>query len=259
MTGPAPIGDWELVSAVALVAVAGGVSFVLGLDLERRLAWATARAVVQLFLIGHVLYFVLETPNPFFIFLMMTIMTVAAAHQAVQRPERTLPGASVGAFVTLALVGIITTSTVTGGLLHLSPWYAPRHALPLLGMILGNTLNGLSLSLDNLLESVDLRRGEIEAELGLGATRVEALRRPLARAVRIGMTPIINATSVVGLVSLPGMMTGQILAGTDPRTAVRYQLLVMFMVVGATAVGCLALNLYAAARLTDREHRLRPQ
>lgn len=258
MNAPVPIGDFELLGAFALVAVAAGVSLALRLDLERRLLWAALRATLQLFFIGQILAYVLDAEPIWAIAALMAVMIGAAAHQAVSRPERWLDGGPLGAFVTLSVVGLVTTFTVSRAILHLDPWYTPRYALPLLGMILGNTLTGLSLSIDHLLEAADLRRESIECDLALGATRWEALRGPLGRAVRVGMTPILNSTSVVGLVALPGMMTGQVLAGADPRDAVRYQLLVMFMVLASTAVGCLALGLYAALRITDAEHRLRP-
>lgn len=256
MSPPVSIGGLELVGATGLVGIAAVVSLALGLDLERRMLWAALRAVVQLLLIGQILSAVLSAPAGWSTGIVMAVMIAAASHQAVTRPERSVSGGAVGAFITLALVGILTTLTVTRGILHLEPWYTPRYAIPLLGMILGNILTGLSLALDHLLESVDVRRMEVESDLALGATRWEALKGPLARAVRIGMTPILNATSVVGLVALPGMMTGQILAGADPREAVRYQLLVMFMVLGATAIGCLALGVFTVFRVSDSQHRL---
>lgn len=256
MTVPVPVDNVGLLIAFGLVIAAALVSLGLSLDLERRLLWASLRATIQLFLIGQILAWVLNTPAGWAVAAVMLTMIGAAAHQAVRRPERAVSGSGLGAFVTLLLVGIVTTWSVTWGVLHLEPWYTPRYAIPLLGMILGNTLTGLSLALDNLLEAVDMRRLDIETDLAMGATRWEALRDPLARAVRVGMTPILNATSVVGLVALPGMMTGQVLAGADPRAAVRYQLMVMFMVLGATAVGCLTLGVFTVLRVTDRHHRL---
>lgn len=256
MSPPTAIGNLELLSATVLVGAAAGVSMVLRLDLERRLLWASLRAVVQLLIVGQILAYVLDTSAGRAIAAVIAVMIAAASHQAVTRPERSVSGGTLGAFLTLTLVGLMTTFSVTKGILHLEPWYTPRYAIPLLGMILGNTLTGLSLALDNLLEAVDVRRHEIEADLALGATRWEALRAPLSRAVRLGMTPILNSTSVVGLVALPGMMTGQILAGADPRAAVRYQLLVMFMVLAATATGCLALGVFTVFRVTDSQHRL---
>src|SRR3569623_2692060 len=116
------------------------------------------------------------------------------------------------------------------GLLRVEPWYSPQYAIPLLGMILGNTLNGISLGLDRLGGELSGRRAPVEALLALGATRWEAARGPIRQAVRTGLIPTINAMMVVGIVSLPGMMTGQILAGADPVEAVKYQIVMMFLI-----------------------------
>lgn len=256
MNGPAPIGDFELLATLGVTSLAALASWRVGLG--RRLLWAAVRAVVQLFAIGEVLAWVLEDGAWWGVFGAMTVMVAAAAHQAVTRPERRVAGGGWGALLTLGAVGLLTVSTVTRGLLHLEPWYAPRYAIPLLGMILGNTLTGLSLAWDHLLEAADVGRAEIEADLAEGATRWEAMRGPLERAVRVGMTPILNATSVVGLVSLPGMMTGQILAGASPRAAVRYQLMVMLVICAATLTATAVAGLFVVARVTDGEHRLRP-
>lgn len=131
------------------------------------------------------------------------------------------------------------------------------HLIPLLGMVLGNGLTGISLCLDEMTRHLDLERGRVETELALGATRWEAARGPVREAVRRGMIPVINSMMVVGIVSLPGMMTGQILAGADPLVAVRYQIVILFMIAGATSFGCMLLALHAYRRLFDEAHRLR--
>lgn len=256
---PVPIGPRGLVLGLVLVLLAGAISWAFRLDLERRLLWATLRAAVQLALIGRVLSFVLDGPMRWGTGLVVAGMVVAAAREARARPERKLPGAGFGAFLTLALVGVSTSAFVTSTVLEVSPWYQPRYLIPLLGMILGNALTGLSLALDQLLEAVDRRRADIEADLAAGATRWEAMREPMAQAMRRGLTPILNATSVVGVVSLPGMMTGQILAGADPNDAVRYQFVVMAMILGATAVGCLLLSFGVVMRVSHPAHRLEPR
>lgn len=257
MSPPAVIEWTGLVRAAGLLLLAALVSVGLRLDLERRLLWAGLRAAAQLFLLGEVLGLVLDRPQALVTFAVMAVMIAAAAHQTATRPQRRLPGAGLGSFITLALTGLLTTWLVTRGVLGLDPWYTPRYALPLLGMILGNGLTGLALTLDRMMAVAHEQRAQIEADLALGASRYEALRRPMADAVRVGMMPIINATSVVGLVSIPGMMTGQILAGADPKQAVRYQLVVMFMVTAATALGSTGLAVFSMVRLTDRAHRLR--
>jgi putative ABC transport system permease protein len=124
-------------------------------------------------------------------------------------------------------------------------------------MILGNTMTGVSLGLDSLHGLVDRERRAIEAQLLLGETSLAALLPPLRRALRAGFTPIINAMAATGVVSLPGMMTGQILSGADPQEAVKYQLLIMFLIGGATGLGVLSAVLASAWRLTDTHHRLR--
>jgi len=131
--------------------------------------------------------------------------------------------------------------------------------IPLLGMILGNTLTGISLSLDGLLESLDLRRDVVEMELAHGATAWEAARAPVTEAVRRGMIPILNAMSVVGIVSLPGMMTGQILQGADPVDAIAYQIVVMFMLAAASALGSIGIALLTFRRLFTTGHALRAE
>ena len=257
MTPPVAIEDWALVRAAALVAVAAAVSFGLRLDLERRILWAALRATVQLLLLGEVLGLLLNRPWAPATFLAMAVMIAMATHQTVTRAERRMPGASLGSFVTLALTGLLTTWMVTRGVLELRPWYTPRYAIPLMGMVLGNGLTGIALTLDRMIASAYAHRALIEADLALGATRFEAMRGPMATAVRVGLTPIVNSTSIVGVVSIPGMMTGQILSGADPAQAVRYQIMVSFMIMASTALGATGLAVYSVLQLTDKEHRLR--
>ena len=124
-------------------------------------------------------------------------------------------------------------------------------------MVLGNSLTGISLCLDSLLERFDAGRPEIEMWLALGATRWEAARGALRDGVRRGMVPMLNAMTVVGIVSLPGMMTGQILAGASPLEAVRYQIVVMFMLAASSAVGSILIALLVWRRAFNDRHQLR--
>ena len=145
----------------------------------------------------------------------------------------------------LALGVIVRRATVV---------YAPvRH--PLLGMILGNTLNGVSLGLDRLGSELVGKRDQVEALLALGATRWEAARRPSSRRCKTGLIPTINAMMVVGIVSLPGMMTGQLLAGTSPVEAVKYQIVIMFLIASGTALGTVSVVLLSFRRLFNEDHQ----
>jgi putative ABC transport system permease protein len=124
-------------------------------------------------------------------------------------------------------------------------------------MILGNTMTGVALGLQSLTAGAVSNRGAIEAQLALGATRTEALRRTARGALRVALIPIINSMSATGLVALPGMMTGQILSGIEPMEAVKYQLLISFLIAGGTGLGALVAVLSGARRLSDNRHRLR--
>ena len=124
-------------------------------------------------------------------------------------------------------------------------------------MILGNTMTGVSLGLDTLHSALFRERITIEARLLLGMARFEAVQPVMRRALRSGFTPIINSMAATGVVSLPGMMTGQILSGVDPQEAVKYQLLIMFLIGGATGLGVLAAVFSSVLRLTDNRDRLR--
>ncbi len=250
--------DWaDLATGGALVFIAGMISVLMRLQLERRLAIATVRTVVQLLLIGQVLKAVFSIDHPLPLLGIITIMIGVSGRAALKRTSRGFSGAYPRAFFSLLLTGLLTTATVTQLIIEVRPWYQPRYVIPLLGMVLGNSLTGISLCLDHLLEVLDERRELIEAELAMGATRWEAAQLPLSQAVRKGMIPIINSMTIVGLVSLPGMMTGQILAGIDPLEAVKYQMVVMFMLAASTSLGCILVAYLSYRRLFSKRHQLR--
>ena len=139
--------------------------------------------------------------------------------------------------------------------MRVRPWYTPQYAIPLLGMILGNTLNGVSLGLDRLGSELVGKRDQVEGLLALGATRWEAARPLVQQAVKTGLIPTINAMMVVGIVSLPGMMTGQLLAGTSPVEAVKYQIVIMFLIASGTALGTVLVVLLSFRRLFNEDHQ----
>jgi putative ABC transport system permease protein len=255
--GAIPLGPAELAIAASLVLVAGLVSLGLRLRLEPKLAVASVRTVVQLLLVGYVLEWVFRIETPWVLGLVLVAMIAAAGRAAVGRSSRTFSGATTGAFFTLLLTGLATTFTVTGAIVGIRPWYHAQYVIPLLGMVLGNSLTGISLALDALLGDLDEHRDRVEMELALGATRWEAVREPLRDAVRRGMIPMLNSMTVVGIVSLPGMMTGQILEGASPLAAVKYQIVVMFMLAASSALGSMGVALIVYRRVTNERHQLR--
>ncbi|MEM9072244.1 MAG: iron export ABC transporter permease subunit FetB [Myxococcota bacterium] len=248
---------FDVAGAACFVLLAGIVSVWMKLRLERDLALGVVRSVIQLSLLGYVLQWVFGNVMLSVTAAAMVAMTLAAAQAALARSGWKLQGAFGGAFLTLVISACATALVASGVLVRAEPWYQPRYALPLLGMLLGNGLTGISLCLDSLLGTFAEDREKVELELAMGATRWEAIRHPMRRSVRRGMIPIINAMMIVGLVSIPGMMTGQILAGASPVMAVRYQLLILFLIAASTSLACAGIAGYAASRMIDRDHRIR--
>jgi putative ABC transport system permease protein len=251
-----PLDYAKLTIAGVLVLACGLLSVALRLRLERELAIGAARTVVQLLLIGHVLRYVFAANNLWLLLLVSLFMIAVAAHAAGARLHRTLRGLMGHSFIALLLSSVVTTFIVTEAIIRVPAAQRTQYVIPLLGMILGNALTGVALSLDVLLDAFTEKRAEIENELALGASSWEAARGPIAAAVRRGMIPQINAMNVVGLVSLPGMMTGQILAGADPLQSVKYQIVVMFMVTASTTFGCVLIALSLYRRLFTAKHQL---
>jgi putative ABC transport system permease protein len=255
--GPVPLGPWELTLAALLLVAYGAVSVGLRLGLERRLAVATVRATVQLVVLGVVLVPVFAWSSPWPVVLWCVVMVVLAGREATARTARTHRGMLARSVLAMGLGGGGAAVFATVVVLSAEPWWAPRYLVPLVGMVLGNALTGVSLGLDKVLEGLDAGGEQVEALLALGATRWEATQPLVAEAVRTGMVPILNSMSAVGLVTIPGMMTGQILGGTPPLQAALYQLLILFVIAGAVAVGTTVAVIGAVSAVVDGEHRLR--
>ncbi len=254
-----PIGPPQLLLAASLIAVNLALSLGLRLGLTRTLLIASVRMTVQLLLIGLVLEWVFALDEPLPILAIALLMSALAGVSAVQRTKRRFAGVYWDSLVSVLSAAFLVTGFALVGIVRVRPWYDAQYLIPLLGMVLGNVLNGISLALDRFTEGVAQRRAQAELLLTLGATRWEAGHALIVDALRVGMIPTVNAMMVMGIVSLPGMMTGQILAGAAPADAVRYQIVIMFMIAAATALGAFGVVMLAFVRLFDRQHRLRSE
>jgi putative ABC transport system permease protein len=248
----------DLALAAALLVINGALSVWFRLGLEQRLGVAALRMVVQLGAVGFILKFVFEQSSPPLTLLIGCLMVAVAGLELI---GRNTSGATKGltfgiGTATLFCAGFIGTIYALALVVQPDPWYAPRYALPILGMVLGNALTGISLVLETMTAMTRREGRTIEARLALGATRFEALQAVRTQALTSGLIPILNAMSVAGVVSLPGMMTGQILAGADPVEAAKYQIMIMFVIAGSTGLAVLAAAFGATYLLTDARHRL---
>jgi putative ABC transport system permease protein len=249
----------DLALAASLLVINGAISLWLRLGLERRLLIAAVRMTVQLLLVGLVLKALFATTSLWLTLGIVVVMIAFAGYEIGRRVGRPLKRGetyTIGA-VSMAFAGITVTLLALTTMIGAEPWYDPRYAIPLLGMILGNAMTAVSLSLDRLFAAAVQDSIAIEARLSLGHTFADAMQGHVRDAVRAGLIPTLNSMSAAGIVFLPGMMTGQILAGVPPVDAVKYQLLIMFLIGGATGSGVFLAVTLARRRLTDARHRLR--
>ncbi len=254
-----PISNAQLLFTGILILSAGGVSAFFRLGMLKSLAWGTVRCVLQLGLIGYALGWIFAVDRPEMVVLIVGLMCLVAARTATRRTPNVSDFPSSLAFVSLAASTYLVMVIVCALIIRADPWYTARIVIPISGMILGNGLTGIALSIDRLYSEVRARRGEVETLLALGASPWESVQDCVREAIRAGMTPTINSLMVVGIVSLPGMMTGQILAGVDPVEAVRYQIVVMLMITSAAAIGSMLLVGLSFRRLFTDEDALKPE
>ena len=243
------LDTWDLAAASLLLLLNGMLSLWLSLGIERQLLVAAIRMVVQLTAVGAALTLLFGAVSLVWTGAMALVMVLFAGREIMVRQERRLAGwwgYGLGT-ITMAVASTALTLFALLGAIRPDPWYSPR-----------NAMTGISLGLDALMTAAVRERPAIDARIALGASRYEALRPVMRQALRRGLMPTINAMAATGVVSLPGMMTGQILAGVPPEQAVRYQLLIMFLIAGSTGLGLLMALLGGAWRLTDHRHRLRP-
>ncbi len=235
------ISNLQLILSVSLVLITGLISAFLRLGLFKSLAWATVRAFVQLTLIGYILTYIFALNKLPIITMIILIMCFIASREATRRIKGTPFNAQLETFLSLSASSFIVGVIVVALIISPKPWYSAQVMIPIFGMLIGNSMNAVALSLERVYSEIHSNIGQVEQLLALGATPWEAVRDYARKAITAGMMPTINSLSVVGLVSLPGMMTGQILAGMNPVSAVRYQFVVMVMIAAAVAIGCLAI------------------
>ncbi len=241
----------DLFLAVGLIVIASGISLALQLGLTRSLAVAAARCMLQLGAIGLILKKIFQINSPLLVMAWLALMLYMASREAVRRSRTKYKGIKLDALATMTFTSLAVGLIVTQIVIKVRPWYDPQYVIPIFGMIFGNSLNGICLCLDRFLEYLKSRRQEVELRLCFGATRQEAVLEGARQAVRTGMIPIINNMTVAGIVSLPGMMTGQIVAGASPVQAVAYQIVIMFMIAASNALGSMLLATLAARRLVS--------
>jgi putative ABC transport system permease protein len=245
------IGWLGLLASTALVVVAVGLSLVRGLGLEASMLWSALRALVQLLLVGVALDFVL-TRNLAWSWAWVVVMVLFAA-DTVRRRAPEVPDVFVLALASFAAAGVVTLLVLFGlGVFDLEP----RTLIPMAGLMIGNAMTSTVLVARRVVDELRDKRDEVEARLALALPAAEAARPYVRHALRTALIPQIETTRSVGLVFLPGAMTGLILAGVDPIDAVRVQTAVMYLVLGSVATTVTVIGLGVRRRCFTPDHRL---
>jgi len=247
------IGWGGLALSLILVAVAVGLSLWRGLRLEREVLWATGRALVQLLAVGYVLVAIVDEDAPVALaWAWVAIMLVVAA-VTVHRRAREIPG--IGGLALMATAASASLSLLVVFGLGVYP-NVGRAVVPIAGMMIGNSIGSTVVAARRIIAELSDRRDEVEARLALGQPWQEASKPFVRTAMRTALTSQIESTKAVGLVFLPGAMTGLILAGADPVDAVLVQAAVMYLILGSVATNVVVIGLGLTRRLFTPDHRL---
>ncbi len=247
------IGFERVLAALALVALAAGVSLWQRAALEREIGVAVVRSFLQLTAIGYVIHLIFGSRSLLFVVALLAVMVGFGALTA-RRRARAVPGALPDLAVALAASAALTL----GAVLALGIFPANARALvPIGGMVVGNAMTAAAVALDRLAAELRAERARIEARLALGAPATLALRPALRVALRAGMIPLVDSTKTTGLIFFPGTMVGMLVAGAEPLDAVRLQLILLYLLLGAVATSALLALVLVRRRLVEPGERIR--
>jgi len=256
---PIDLSATDLALAAISLLLASGLSLLLSLGIHRQMAVAVLRMIAQLVFVGLMLRYIFALSSPAVTLFFAAVMILAATWEIHSRQKLHFHGwrrfGLGGLPVAIATVFVMGLALSTA--LRDAAWLDARHTIPLLGIILGTVMNSTSLALNAMLITVQRERRAIEARLALGADRYLALRAVRLDAVHTGLIPVMNQMAGAGIITLPGIMTGQVLAGMDPLDAARYQILLMLLLAGAGAIGVVLATQLCVVSVTDARHRLR--
>ncbi|HKE72550.1 MAG TPA: iron export ABC transporter permease subunit FetB [Acidimicrobiales bacterium] len=247
------IGWSGLALSLTLVAVAVGLSLWRGLRLEKDMLWATGRALVQLLAVGYLLVFVVDPDTPVAWAWVWVVVMVGVASLTARRRAPEVPG----------ILGLTLAATSTSAALSLFVVFGlgvypvvGRAVVPIAGMMIGNSIGSIVVACRRVIGEMADHRAEVEARLALGQPWQDASKPFVRVALRTAMTSQIENTKAVGLVFLPGAMTGLILAGADPVDAVLVQAAIMYLILGCVATNVVIIGLGLSRRLFTPDHRL---
>ncbi|KAI8098870.1 uncharacterized protein BX664DRAFT_271752 [Halteromyces radiatus] len=253
-----PLSWWHVLESFSFVLLAAIVSFSLGLQLELSLIIASVRCVVQLTMMGYVLNDVFNADNAWIVMMMTLILILLGAYEVVfNRTKRTFQGLFLVMFVTLLFCTCIIGFLGTAFALRIVPFWEPAKFIPIIGMLLGNSMSSIAMATERCLDHVSKHAPLLETRLAYGASRYEAARPLAVESIRLALLPVITQLGVMGLINIPGTMVGLLLAGAPIREAVIYQQVIMFMVVASSTIGSIMAVVVCLKTVIDQKQMLR--
>ncbi len=224
---------------------------------EWEVVTATVKMTLQLIAVGYVLSYIFERSYPFLTVIAVILMEIFAVHNIFRRVKTPL-SKKVKKIILISMIGgnFVSIIFFLFAVIRLSPWYDPRYFIPISGMIIGNSMTGISLGVFKMIEGFRSRREKIEAALMLGALPAKAAEDVVNSAFDAAILPVINSMVGMGIVFLPGMMTGQILAGINPVTAIKYQLVIMLAISGSVAMTVILFILFSFKTFFNKDGQL---
>lgn len=228
---------WQLIAAYIFVLILMIIVKLKGIPREKEILIASIRMTLQLVLTGYLLVYVFNSPSPFYTTLILIAMELFSIYNIIKRTKLKL---------SFKLKQIISLSMVVGTVscllyflfivVQITPWYNPQYFIPIAGMLIGNSMTGISLGVNRLVDGMYTKKSMVEGALMLGATPKDASKHIVNDAFDSAILPTINSMVGMGIVFLPGMMTGQILSGVSPITAIAYQIAIMLGILGSVSL-----------------------
>ena len=253
-----PLDFTDLALTLGLIAIAIALSFWQQLGLEGQFLLSGVRTLVQLAVAGYVLAVVLdpERPNPGLVLafglLMLTLVSLVTRNRIGKKVPRLL----FWVWGALGLSAVLIVGYAQLLIIQAVPVYSPQYLIPLLAAILGNGMNAAAVAGERLVTALDRSQTEIETHLSLGATPQQAAKSFRREAVRAGLAPALNSMAIAGIVTLPGILTGQLLAGADPLNAASYQILILLAIAAANLIATLVLTAGICRQFFNAEGQL---
>jgi putative ABC transport system permease protein len=231
------IGLWRFIAAYVFILLLLVFVKLRGISREKQIIIASIRMTVQLIIAGYILTFIFDNPSPWLSLLIIFIMELFAILNIFKQVKYRLSKQLKGTVVVSMVIGTLSCLFYFNGVvIHFTPWYEPRYFIPIAGMIVGNSMTGITLGLNTLLRGLKEQREVVEGALMLGATPKAASKKYVDDAFDSAILPTLNNMIGMGIIFLPGMMTGQILSGVSPLVAIEYQIVILLGIVGSVAI-----------------------